>query len=204
MKPPRPIERPRARTGDEAPALHSVGRLARLAGLSRSTLLYYDGIGLLRPCARSKAGYRLYDEAARERLASIRRYRDVGLTLEEVREILAGTSDRTDAILDRRLEALGIEIGRLREQQRVIAKLLHGRVAIGRSRALTKARWVELLRATGLGDDDMNRWHVEFEAMAPEAHQDFLESLGIRPSEIAAIRARSRARPQKKKGTPHR
>ena len=39
----------------------------------------------------------------------------------------------------------------------------------------------------------MHRWHVEFEALAPESHQDFLESLGIGKSEIASIRAWSRA-----------
>ena len=39
----------------------TVGRLARRFGLARSTLLYYDRIGVLRPSARSAAGYRLYD-----------------------------------------------------------------------------------------------------------------------------------------------
>ena len=43
----------------------------------------------------------------------------------------------------------------------------------------------------------MHRWHVEFEALAPESHQDFLESLGIPPPEIASIRAGSRADPSR-------
>jgi hypothetical protein len=38
----------------------------------------------------------------------------------------------------------------------------------------------------------MNRWHAEFERQAPEAHEDFLASLGIPPAERALIRKRSR------------
>jgi hypothetical protein len=38
----------------------------------------------------------------------------------------------------------------------------------------------------------MRRWHVEFERMAPEAHRDFLESLGIPAGEIRSIRRLSR------------
>ena len=44
-------------------ATSTVGRLARAFGLSRSTLLYYDSIGLLRPTGRSPANYRLYTRA---------------------------------------------------------------------------------------------------------------------------------------------
>ena len=46
----------------------TVGRLARRFGLSRSTLLYYDSVGLLRPSDRSPAGYRLYTEKDLSRL----------------------------------------------------------------------------------------------------------------------------------------
>lgn len=41
-------------------------------------------------------------------------------------------------------------------------------------------------------DRDMDRWHSEFERLAPEAHQDFLEFLGIDASEIDSIRQRAR------------
>ena len=57
---------------------------------------------------------------------------------------------------------------------------------------MTKERWVSLLQATGLNETDMEKWHIEFERIAPEAHQDFLESLGIPDIEIKLIRQRSR------------
>ena len=53
---------------------------------------------------------------------------------------------------------------------------------------ITKDRWVEIMRAAGLSDDDMHNWHRQFERLEPEAHQEFLESLGIEPDEIQAIR----------------
>ena len=57
---------------------------------------------------------------------------------------------------------------------------------------MDKERWIAILRAAGLDDAAMNAWHVEFERAAPEAHQDFLEALGIAPTEITRIRAASR------------
>jgi hypothetical protein len=57
---------------------------------------------------------------------------------------------------------------------------------------LTKETWVEILRASGLDEAGMENWHVEFERTSPEAHQDFLESIGIAPDEIDLIREWSR------------
>lgn len=48
------------------------------------------------------------------------------------------------------------------------------------------------MRAAGLDDRDMQNWHSQFEKMEPEAHQEFLESLGIDPGEIRKIREWSR------------
>ena len=62
----------------------TVGRLAKRFGLSRSTLLYYDSIGLLRPTGRSAKGYRLYSEDDAARLEKICLYRQTGLSLDEV------------------------------------------------------------------------------------------------------------------------
>jgi DNA-binding transcriptional MerR regulator len=171
---------------------YTVGVLARSVGLARSTLLYYDRIGLLPPSRRSATRYRLYGEDARARLEAICTYRRVGLGLAEIRALLDARGGRTVAILTSRLEHLNQEIAQLREQQRVIVRLLENRTLLGRARALDKRRWVQILAAAGLDESGMHRWHVEFESLAPESHQDFLESLGISPSEIASIRTWSR------------
>ena len=167
----------------------TVGRLARRAGVARSTLLYYDRIGLLSPSGRSTARYRLYGADAQTRLDAIRAYRDVGLGLDEIRRLLDARHGGAAAILAERLERVNDEIARLREQQRVIVRLLHNRALLARARAIDKARWVEILAAAGLDEAQQHRWHVEFETRAPEAHRDFLESLGIPPRQVAAIRA---------------
>ena len=56
-------------------AAHTVNQLARLAGISVRTLHHYDHIGLLRPSARSAAGYRLYGTQDLLRLQQILLYR---------------------------------------------------------------------------------------------------------------------------------
>lgn len=170
----------------------SVGRLARRFGLSRTTLLYYDRLGLLRASERSAAGYRLYSAQDEARLAAICRYRQVGLTLSQIRALLAGNASRTAQVLEARLDQLNGEIEALREQQRVIVRLLERPGKLRGARALDKARWVAILRASGLDDDAMHRWHAEFERQAPAAHQDFLESLGLARAELARIRRWSR------------
>lgn len=180
--------------------MHTVGRLGKRVGLSRSALLYYDEIGLLSPSARSGANYRLYSDADVARLERIMLYRDAGLPLEAIAELLPIDGVSAAAVLERHLRAVNEEIARLRQQQRVVSRLLGdtrltgGNGASGKAmgKAMSKAQWVALLASTGLDEAGMDRWHREFEKMSPEAHQDFLESLGIAPQEIAQIRAFSR------------
>jgi MerR family transcriptional regulator, thiopeptide resistance regulator len=169
----------------------TVGRLARRFGISRSTLLYYDRIGLLAASARSGSGYRLYTREDVARLEKVLLFRRVGLSLAAIGAILAAERGSVGEALERRLTTIDEEIASLRRQQQVILRLLERGQGQVRAGNLDQAGWVALLRATGLDDDDMRRWHVEFERVAPEAHQDFLESLGIAAEEIVAIRKRS-------------
>jgi DNA-binding transcriptional MerR regulator len=67
---------------------YTVKQLAEIAGVSVRTLHYYDEIGLLNPSARSEAGYRQYDETAVFRLQQILFYREIGLDLQQIKEIL--------------------------------------------------------------------------------------------------------------------
>jgi DNA-binding transcriptional MerR regulator len=65
-----------------------IGQLATLVGLNPKTLRYYEQIGLLPPPQRSPSGYRLYTAADQERLDFIAKAKAIGLTLEEIRDIL--------------------------------------------------------------------------------------------------------------------
>jgi DNA-binding transcriptional MerR regulator len=66
-----------------------VSEVARLAGVSVRTLHHYDEIGLVRPSARSEAGYRLYAPADLERLQQVLFFRELDFALEEIQRILA-------------------------------------------------------------------------------------------------------------------
>ena len=57
---------------------------------------------------------------------------------------------------------------------------------------MNKEKWVAIMKAAGFADDDMHKWHKEFERAAPEDHQEFLEYLKIPKTEIDRIRAWSR------------
>jgi DNA-binding transcriptional MerR regulator len=69
-------------------AKYTVNQLARLAGVSRRTLHYYDQIGLLKPDATGDNRYRYYGEPALLRLQQIRFYRELGLSLEQIIAVL--------------------------------------------------------------------------------------------------------------------
>ncbi len=173
----------------------TIRQLAAEFGLTRSTLLYYDRIGLLRPDYRTSSGYRLYNATDRARLAAICRYRAAGLALATIAQVLDEPARPQSAVrtaLHERLTALNREIAALRRQQQVVVDLLGPPRGARRTRIMNKERWVALLRAAGMDDAEMHQWHVAFERQSPEAHRDFLESLGIAPAEIRRIRQASR------------
>lgn len=174
----------------------AISAIARKYGLSRSTLLYYDRLGLVRPTYRTAAGYRLYQEEEERRLALLCEYRRAGIALREIGVLLdrgAPTGSVVACALEKRIKVLNLEIAGLRSQQEIALALLRklGRRKDRDARSMTKEKWVALLRTVGLTDSQMMEWHAAFETQSPEAHQDFLESLGIPAAEIRRIRQRS-------------
>ncbi len=83
----------------------TVGRVAELAGVSVRTLHHYDRIGLVRPSARTPAGYRAYRAGDMERLREVLAYRRLGFGLREVAELVDDPSADALAHL-RRLRGL--------------------------------------------------------------------------------------------------
>jgi MerR family copper efflux transcriptional regulator len=66
-----------------------IGELARQSGVPATTLRYYEQAGLIAPPRRADSGYRAYDADALPRLAFIRAAQAVGLTLAEIRDVIA-------------------------------------------------------------------------------------------------------------------
>jgi MerR family copper efflux transcriptional regulator len=101
-----------------------IGRLAAQASVSVDTVRYYERSQLLPPPTRTASGYRIYPAGLVERLRFIRRAKELGFSLDEIRELLA-LSDRRGkgvaairAIAARRLvdiEARLAELARLRD-----------------------------------------------------------------------------------------
>jgi DNA-binding transcriptional MerR regulator len=168
--------------------MYKITELARQFGLSRSTLLYYDRIGLLRPSGRSEAGYRLYAPVDRDRLATICSFRQAGLTIADIRLILSREEDAGSTVLQRRMRELGDEIRALQTQQHLLGKMLQVKSLGELPVAVDKQAWTEMLRAAGMDDAAMGRWHAEFERRAPEAHHQFLLSIGVPGDEALFIR----------------
>jgi DNA-binding transcriptional MerR regulator len=86
-----------------------VGELARRTGLTVRTLHHYDEIGLLRPSLHTDSGHRLYTAADVARLQQVLSLRQLGFSLEQVRDCL----DRPDFSP---LEVIRLHVARLREQ----------------------------------------------------------------------------------------
>jgi len=186
-----PIKPPARRGSDVAvppEKSRTISKLGKLFGLSRSTLLYYDRIGLLKPSDRTRAGYRCYSGEDHRRLERICGFRRAGLGLEEIRTILAAEGKPPAAILERRFHEIGEEIRALKAKQGLLSRMLTGMASEKCPAAVDRDLWVEMLRAAGMDERAMARWHAEFEQRAPEAHREFLLSLGIPEGEAEEIR----------------
>jgi DNA-binding transcriptional MerR regulator len=170
----------------------TVTRLARRCGLSRSTVLYYESIGLLKPARRAGSDYREYGDKDRQRLEQICVYRNAGLKLRDIRSLLDGPDSDASTVLKRRLVEINAEIEKLREHQGAIVKLLQNKQQLRRANVITKDKWVSIMQASGFSEADMHRWHAQFEKSAPGEHQEFLEFLHIPADEIRSIREWSR------------
>jgi DNA-binding transcriptional MerR regulator len=171
----------------------TVTRLARACQIARSTVLYYESIGLLHRPRRTAGNYRVYSDADLDRLRRICAYRNSGLTLADIRSVVdAPQTAGAAAVLRRRLLELDAAIQQLRDHQQAIARLLQSNVLPRRTPMVTKEKWVAVMRSAGFTEDDMRRWHAEFEKSAASEHQEFLEFLHIPPAEIERIRTWSR------------
>ena len=93
----------------------SIGVLARQTGCTVPTIRYYEEIGLLPPGPRTEAGRRIYGDAAVRRLTFIRRCRDFGFSLEQIRE-LVGMVDQPDRPCVEVREVAARHLSQLREK----------------------------------------------------------------------------------------
>ncbi len=100
----------------------TIGAVAKRAGVAIDTIRYYEREGLLPEPLRRASGYRSYGDGTVVQLRFIRRAKDLGFTLEEIRELLALSADRqrgVEAVKQRAQRRLAAIEQRIAELQRV-------------------------------------------------------------------------------------
>lgn len=108
----------------------TIGRLAAATGVKVETIRYYERCGLIAPPARTDGNYRSYSTGDLERLRFIRRTRDLGFTLEQIRAMLdlARQRDRScetiDAIASKHLADVDRKIADLRGLRRELSAII--------------------------------------------------------------------------------
>ncbi len=111
-----------------------IGELAAAAGVTTKTIRYYESIGVLEEPDRSPSGYRTYDADALDRLDFVKQGQAAGLSLAEIRSILAikdeggQPCEHTTELLARRLAELDERITELRAA-RVELQAMYDRAA---------------------------------------------------------------------------
>ena len=118
---------------------YTIGQLGKLTNTKVPTIRYYEEIGLVAPLGRSKGGQRRYDEPAVRRLAFVRHAREMGFSLESIRELLAladrpaASCEPVDGIVREQLVEVNrrlANLGAIRDElERMLAECEGGAIA---------------------------------------------------------------------------
>ena len=109
----------------------SIGQLGKATGTAVETVRYYEKIGLLAPPARTSGNYRSYGQIDLARLSFIRRARDLGFGLAEVRSLLDLADDRkrpcgeVDAMARNQMEQVGRKIEDLQALRQELSSMIN-------------------------------------------------------------------------------
>ncbi len=102
-----------------------IGELSKRSGFSRDTIRYYERIALIEiaPSSRREHNYKDYPEEVLHKLLAIRKYKELGFTLEEIRELLVRESiqvldvSKLLEIIDTKISGIDEEVDRLHEMK---------------------------------------------------------------------------------------
>ena len=78
--------------------MFQIGELAKRCGVTADTLRFYEKNALIKPAGRSESGYRLYDEENQKQVHFILKGKDLGLSLDEIKDLLEIKLEATDKI----------------------------------------------------------------------------------------------------------
>lgn len=112
--------------------MFSIGDLSKRTGVKVPTIRYYEQMGLVTPAERSHGNQRRYSAAELERLAFIKHARDLGLSIEAIRELidLSAHPDQPCADIDqiarRHLHEIRAKISSLRQLEGELSRIIEG------------------------------------------------------------------------------
>ena len=107
-----------------------IGTLSRHTGVNIETIRYYERTGLMRKPARTAGGYRTYAPVDAQRLLFIRRTRDLGFSLDEVRRLLSLADQKSrscrsvHALAVQHLADIRVKIADLRRMEKVLVEMV--------------------------------------------------------------------------------
>jgi len=108
----------------------NIGDAAKASGVSAKMIRHYESVGLLPPASRTEAGYRQYGENDLRTLQFIRRSRDLGFSIEEIRGLVSLWQDRTrpsrevKALAKQHLDFLDRKLEELQSMKHALAHLV--------------------------------------------------------------------------------
>ncbi len=106
----------------------TIGRLAAAAGVNFETVRYYERIGLMPPPARTASRHRAYEAAHVRRLTFIRRARELGFSIEDIRALLAlaepsqASCAQAQEIAQAHLDDVRAKLADLAKLERILAR----------------------------------------------------------------------------------
>ena len=106
--------------------MKKIREVSMMSGITRRTLQYYDDEGIL-PVERTKENYRLYDEKALRKLWEILIYREIGLSIEQIKQLFEPGGKAQDEILEKQIQSMSESSTMLAEKIRFAEKVMeHG------------------------------------------------------------------------------
>lgn len=120
--------------------MKSVNEVSKLSGVSRRTLQYYDEIGLLPPSAVKESGYRQYDDESLRRLWSILFYKELGISLDDIRLILENPNEMEKEIMRQHKQILLNRQAQLQKMLLSVDSILNDKFDISMLRDFDKNR----------------------------------------------------------------
>ncbi len=110
----------------------NIGQAANASGITAKMIRHYEAVGLLPPAFRTEAGYRQYSDEDVHTLQFIRRSRDLGFSIDEIRDLLSLWQDRerpsreVKALAKRHVDDLDSRMQKLQSMKLALEHLVHG------------------------------------------------------------------------------